>query len=327
MTAATVLIPTHEHVETLRHAVASVQLQTLQDFELLIVGDGVADATRVVVAELSAADGRIRFFDFPKGPRKGEIHRHQALQRAQGRFVAYLGDDDCWMPNHLEVLDALLADADFGHTLQLGIGAEGQIVVMPADLQNSAFRSRMLNELFNRFDLTFAGHTMAAYHRLPHGWRTTPPEFPWTDLYMWRQFLAEPWCRARSAMVPTGINTWTHLRPHLSDRERADDLAYWRGQAAAPAFRENLWRDIAQRFARESVAFELELVRYAAAYGTLEAAHAAALADIARLGAERSELAASLAAMRSSTSWRVTRPLRQLRLMTAELLKLANVGK
>src|SRR5947208_10362336 len=89
VTRATVLILTHEHVETLRHAVASVQLQTLQDFELLIVGDGVADATRAVVAELSAADSRIRFFDFAKGPRMGESHRHQALQRAQGRFVAY----------------------------------------------------------------------------------------------------------------------------------------------------------------------------------------------------------------------------------------------
>jgi GalNAc5-diNAcBac-PP-undecaprenol beta-1,3-glucosyltransferase len=261
MTAATVLIPTHEHVETLRHAVASVQKQSLQDFELFIVGDGVADATRAIVAELSAADGRIRFFDFPKGPRKGEIHRHQALQHAQGRFVAYLGDDDCWMPNHLEVLGALLTDADFGHTLQVGIDAKGQIVVMPADLQNPAFRSRMLTELFNRFDLTFAGHTMAAYRRLPHGWRTTPPEFPWTDLYMWRQFLVEPWCRARSAMVPTGINTWTHQRPHLSDRERADDLAYWRAQAATPTFRESLWREIAQRFAGESVGFELEAIR------------------------------------------------------------------
>lgn len=292
MTTATVLIPTHDHVESLRHAVASVQQQSLQDFELFIIGDGVAGATRAIVAELSALDNRIRFFDFPKGPRKGEIHRHRALQHAQGRFVAYLGDDDCWMPNHLEVLDALLIDADFGHTLQVGIDSERQIVVMPADLQNPAFRSRMLTELFNRFDFTFAGHTMAAYHRLPHGWRTTPPEFPWTDLYMWRQFLSEPWCRARSVMVPTGINTWTHQRPHLSDRERADDLAYWRAQAAKPEFRENLWLLIAQRFAAESVAFELEVVRYVA---------------------ERSELADSLAAMRNSTSWRVTWPLRKLR--------------
>lgn len=279
MTTATVLIPTHSHVESLRHAVASVQQQRLRDFELFIVGDGVADATRAVVSELSASDGRIRFFDFPKGPRKGEIHRHEALQHARGRFVAYLGDDDCWMPNHLEVLNGLLTEADFGHTLQVGIDSERQIVVMPADLQNPAFRRRMLTELFNRFDLTFAGHTMEAYRRLPHGWHTTPPEFPWTDLYMWRQFLAQPWCRARSAMVPTGINTWTHLRPHLDDLERANDLAYWRAQAAVPEFRENLWRLTAERFAKESVAFE---------FGRL----------------------------RNSTFWRVTRRLRQLRRMT-----------
>jgi hypothetical protein len=302
MTAATVLVPTHEHVESLRHAVASVQQQSLQDYELFIVGDGVADATRIIVAELSAVDSRIRFFDFPKGPRKGEIHRHQALQHAQGRFVAYLGDDDCWMPHHLKTLDALLTDADFGHTLQVGIDSNRQIVVMPADLQNPAFRSRMLTELFNRFDLTFAGHTMAAYRRLPYGWRTTPPEFPWTDLYMWRQFLAEPWCRARSAMVPTGINTWTHQRPHLSDQERADDLTYWRAQAATEAFRDSLWCLIAQRFASDSVNFELEVFRNATAFQV-----------------ERSALAASLAEMKNSTSWRVTRPLRQLRLAVARL--------
>ena len=261
MTAATVLIPTHSHVESLRHAVASVQQQSLQDFELFIVGDGVADATRAVVLELSASDGRIRFFDCPKGPRKGEIHRHQALQQAQGRTVAYLGDDDCWFPNHLEVLDEILTGADFGHTMQVGIDAERKIVVMPADLENPVFRRRMLSEIFNRFDLTFAGHMLEAYRRLPQGWRTTPPDFPWTDLYMWRQFLAQPWCRAHSAMIPTAINTWTNLRPHLSDIERADDLAYWRAQAATPEFRESLWRLASQRFAAESVVFEHSLWR------------------------------------------------------------------
>ena len=272
MTVATVLIPTHEHVEPLRHAVASVQAQTLQDFELFIVGDGVGDATRALVAQLSAADPRIRFFDFPKGPRKGEVHRHAALQQARGRFVAYLGDDDIWLPDHLATLDALLADADFGHTMQVGIDAERRIVALAADLENPDFRARMLGELFNKFDLTFAGHTLAAYRRLPHGWRTTPPEFPWTDLYMWRQFLAEPWCRARSAMVPTAINTWTHQRPHLSDRERADELAAWRAQPSAPDFRERLWRLVAQSLAAQSVALDLDEGRVLADYRKLEAA-------------------------------------------------------
>jgi GalNAc5-diNAcBac-PP-undecaprenol beta-1,3-glucosyltransferase len=351
VTAATVLIPTHEHVESLRHAVAGVQQQTLQDFELFIVGDGVSDASRVLINEFITADDRIRFFDFPKGPRKGEIHRHEALQYAQGRFVAYLGDDDIWLPNHLEILGRLLVDADFGHTLQVGVDANGNFVFLPADLENPIFRERMLTELFNRFDFTFAGHTMEAYRRLPYGWRTTPPDFPWTDLYMWRQFLAEPWCRARSAMVPTGINTWTHQRPHLNDRERAEDIANLRAKAELPGFREELWQAVARRFACESVSFELEARRSATTLdttiaqtksemsgmqgslkqmqGSLEQSQASLAEcriEIARLEARRAVLTAELEAtraeleamrpeleaMRVSTSWRLTYPMRQV---------------
>ncbi len=250
MPAATVLIPTHDRPECLRQSIASAQAQSLDDFELFVVGDGVTDATRAVMTELAAADPRIRFFDFPKGPRKGEVHRHTALAEAAGRFVAYLGDDDVWMDNHLATLDALLEDADFGHTLHVGVGEHGGISVLAADLENPRFRMRMLTELFNRFDFTFAGHTLAAYRRLPHGWRTTPPEFPWTDLYMWRQFLAEPWCRARSVMVPTGICTQSSRRPHLTDHARAVELARWRVAVTEPEFRVRVWLRTVKALAR-----------------------------------------------------------------------------
>jgi len=351
MIDATVLIPTHDHPTCLRHAVASVQAQTMQNFELFIVGDGVGDDTRAAVAELAQQDARIRFFDCPKGPRKGEINRHAALAHAQGRFIAYLGDDDCWMPHHLAVLDTLLVEADFGHTLQVGIGPDGGIEVMPADLSNPAFRARMLGELFNRFDLTFAGHTLSAYRRLPHGWRTTPPDFAWTDLYMWRQFLAEPWCRAKSAMVPTAINTWTHKRPHLGEAERADDLAIWCARAADPNFRETLWRRIARDFGNQSIGFELDAIRNAAARDAAVAASGRFEAAVHALGAERgawetklhvletaqlqaltelqqaleqarreaARLADECASMKCSTSWRITGPLRAAKNLAARL--------
>jgi glycosyltransferase involved in cell wall biosynthesis len=304
MKAATDLIPTHQRVESLRIAVQSVQEQTLQDFELFIVGDGASAQTRELASEFCARDDRIRFFDFQKAPGQGELNRHRALQEARTRFVAYLGDDDCWMPGHLAVIDALLAEADFCHTLQVGIDRDRQIVVLPADLQNRAFRERMLSDVFNRFDFTFTGHTLEAYRRLPHGWRTTPAEFPWTDLYMWRQFLAEPWCRVKSAMIPTGINTWSHHRPHLSDGERADDLAYWRGRLADPAFREELWRRIADRFATDAVAFEMELYRLNASTRALAEEHAARAAELVnsrdRLAAVEVQLAQSEASLAQS---------------------------
>jgi len=165
---------------------------------------------------------------------------------------------------------------------------------------------------------------MDAYRRLPYGWRTTPPDFPWTDLYMWRQFLAEPWCRARSAMVPTGINTWTHKRPHLNDRERAEDIANLRAKAAVPTFREDLWRAVARRFACESVSFEIEARRFVAMLDTkmsamersqasLTASMAEHRIEIVRLEAQCAELTVELDSMRASTSWRLTYPVRQIR--------------
>ncbi len=253
MPTATVLIPTHNHIEPLREAIASVQAQTLKDFELFVMGDGVGDATRELVAELAAADKRIRFFDLPKGPRKGEASRHQALLEASGRFVAYLGDDDVWMPMHLATLDALLKRVDFGHTMHIGSRGGGTLQFLFADLENPRLRQAMLERNVNRFDFTFAGHTLDAYRRLPHGWRTTPPEERWIDLYMWRQFLAQPWCRAASAMIPTAICTSTHMRPDLSDGERAGELAQLRRDFAKPGYREAIWRHAAQVFATEAV--------------------------------------------------------------------------
>ncbi len=253
MPTATVLVPTHDHAETLPYAVGSVLRQSLQDFELFIVGDGVRETTRAFVVDLAARDPRIRFFDFPKGPRKGEAHRHEALHSASGRFVAYLGDDDLWMPNHLATVNEILHDADFGHTLHVGINAEGQLFGLVADLQSARYRNRMLTEPFNCFDFSFGAHTLEAYRRLPEGWRPPTPECPWADLYLWRQFLAQPWCRARSAMIPTGICTQTHQRPHLTNYERAAELARLIDEMSAPNYREFLWRKIAESLAHQLI--------------------------------------------------------------------------
>ena len=51
------------------------------------------DDTRAAL-EPFADDERVRFLDFPKGARHGELNRHEALREARGRIVCYLSDDD-----------------------------------------------------------------------------------------------------------------------------------------------------------------------------------------------------------------------------------------
>lgn len=253
MPVATVLIPTHSHAEPLPLAVESVKRQTIQDFELFLVGDGVTDETREVANRLASSDDRIRFFDLPKTGRKGEVHRHTVLQEARGRFVAYLGDDDLWMDMHLATLDEALREVDFAHTMHVGINRRGRFYAREADLEDANFRARILRKLFNRFDINVVGHTLDAYRRLPHGWRNTPDDFPWSDLYMWRQFLAEPWLTARSIMVPTAICTLTHLRPRMKGAARAAELERLLARFPDPSFREEIWRVAARDFAGRAI--------------------------------------------------------------------------
>jgi hypothetical protein len=235
MTHATVLIPTHTHADTLSRAVASVQQQTLAPSEILIIGDGVPDRTREIVAGLQRDDPRLRFFDHPKGPRHGERYRHAALAEAQGDIICYLSDDDLWLPHHLRTLAEALAEADFAHTVQVAIQPGDTLYVYPHDLADPAAVVRLLAEPFNFFGLSAAGHTRAAYQRLPFGWRTTPAGLP-TDLYMWRQFLAEPWCRARTVWHPSVLNFPASLRQDWSPGDRLAELDRWASRLADPAF-------------------------------------------------------------------------------------------
>ena len=158
--------------------------------ELFIVGDGVEDDTRAAI-EPFRADPRVRFFDFPKGERHGESHRHLALSEAAGRIVCYVSDDDLVLPGHVSTMLELLAEVDFAHSPPFFVHPGDELVYVPFDLAQASQRARLTSDDWNAIGLTGAAHTLDSYRRLPRGWHPAPAGI-WTDLYMWQQFLDLP---------------------------------------------------------------------------------------------------------------------------------------
>jgi len=212
----TILLPTSiDRGLLLPYSVGSIQKQTNQDYELFIVGDGVNDFTRGVIHELQSKDGRIQFFDYPKHPRRGEENRHEVLQQAKGRYVAYITDRDYWLPHHLDTLENYLQTYDFASTLNYHVkedylifGMDGKLNTPPVCL------------------LSCVGHTLEMYRRLPFGWRTTPPN-QFTDVYMCEQFLNVEGCNYYSGKDPTILWFKRGHHPGLSSSERKELMIQW----------------------------------------------------------------------------------------------------
>jgi GalNAc5-diNAcBac-PP-undecaprenol beta-1,3-glucosyltransferase len=239
MPQATVLIPTFNHGRLLLCSGRSALSQTVEDLEIFIIGDGATDETRAAARELAAEDERVRFFDNPKGPRNGELHRHEALvNEARGEVVCYLSDDDLWLPDHVETLLPLLREADFAGAFQVVVLEDGGLKPTATDISLPYYRGLMLSAArrVNRIPLSSGAHTMEMYRRLPHGWRTTPKEYA-TDLYMWQQFLSIPECRAASARRPTVLQFPSPARRDWSLQERLDEMVRWSEKTTDPQWR------------------------------------------------------------------------------------------
>jgi GalNAc5-diNAcBac-PP-undecaprenol beta-1,3-glucosyltransferase len=232
--AATVICPTFDHGPTLRYSLASALAQTVEDLELFVVGDGVPDVTREIVSGFAARDGRVRFFDNPKGERRGERHRHHAIAEASSEVILYLSDDDLWLPEHVETLIRALADADWAHTVSAWLLPDGQTGVNIVDVADSFYRDWILTMLPTPSPgLSQTGHTRALYEALPLGWNPAPPELP-TDIHMWRQILALPWVRPRTVPAVTAISFPSPARRGWSPDQRAEELNRWAAILSQP---------------------------------------------------------------------------------------------
>jgi GT2 family glycosyltransferase len=97
--AVTVVISTFNRAAIVGRAIRSVLAQTCQDWELIVVDDCSTDGTEQAVRSFS--DARIRYIRHDRNRRQAAA-RNTGIRCARGEYVAFLDDDDEWLPEKLE---------------------------------------------------------------------------------------------------------------------------------------------------------------------------------------------------------------------------------
>ncbi len=135
--AISVLMPLLNGADTIMMALASLQAQTCEDWECIIVDDGSTDDSATLIHSLG--DERIRYHRLDRNFGRGYA-RQQCLNRVNGSYVAFLDADDWIYPDkfrrQLELLESgrgidlvstgmAIADAEDRLTGVRNTGAEG----------------------------------------------------------------------------------------------------------------------------------------------------------------------------------------------------------
>lgn len=96
-----IITPTYNCGRFIARTIDSVQAQTYQNWEMIIVDDRSQDNTAEIVAKYMEKDPRIQYhlLDVNSG---AAVARTEAMKLAKGAYMAFLDSDDIWMPDKLE---------------------------------------------------------------------------------------------------------------------------------------------------------------------------------------------------------------------------------
>lgn len=118
----TIIMATFNRAHFIVETLQSIQAQTFQNWECLIIDDGGTDNTAEVIAPILAQVNRFKFIKRPDTYKKGLPGcRNLGLDLAKGAFVIFFDDDDIVHPDNLKICLEVIEEntVDFCHYQKL----------------------------------------------------------------------------------------------------------------------------------------------------------------------------------------------------------------
>lgn len=98
-----IVTPSYNAEKLIGRTIESVQAQSYENWELIVVDDCSKDNTCEVVRGYAALDSRIRLVPLSKNNGAPAAPRNSGVKNAVGEWVALLDADDIWHPRKLEL--------------------------------------------------------------------------------------------------------------------------------------------------------------------------------------------------------------------------------
>jgi glycosyltransferase involved in cell wall biosynthesis len=123
-----IILPVYNGQRYLRGAVESCRQQTYDNWELILVDDASTDATPRIIAELAAADARIRSIRHETN-RRLPAALNTGFAASRGEYLTWTSDDNLYEPDAIELMVASLeSNPDVGlvYCNVTNIGPDGE---------------------------------------------------------------------------------------------------------------------------------------------------------------------------------------------------------
>lgn len=102
-TLVSIVTPCYNAENFIAKTIQSVINQTFQDWEMLIIDDCSTDNSAKIVESYASKDKRIIYLKTTEKSGSPSIPRNIGIERAQGKYIAFLDSDDLWLPEKLNL--------------------------------------------------------------------------------------------------------------------------------------------------------------------------------------------------------------------------------
>ena len=104
-----IVVPVYNAARFMDDTIQTVLSQTYQNWELLLVDDCSSDESVQIIKKYQKKDERIKLFKLSENS-GAAIARNTGIDKAKGRYLAFLDADDLWVKNKLELQVAFMQE-------------------------------------------------------------------------------------------------------------------------------------------------------------------------------------------------------------------------